>query len=271
MPAPHLPLHAVSRRTFLSVAASAVTGMVPPKVAALGRAPLGPTGLFGKGAVSGREPVDCVLLDAPRSCAWPESMAGYESALRECGVQFVRSSAASLRPAKTIIVPACLALCPETLRDAIAALKAGSSVILESGAGFTAPEEFAAHQVWLRECWNVRVETPIDLWNDRSEQSGHQRSFRRLAVSGVRLAARAPYVDFYWPLRVKVRDFSRVVPVLAPPGHIVGWCGDRPIASKEAIGRGTLVFLGSPLGPALRAGDTEARCWLRQVIGARCP
>jgi len=32
------------------------------------------------------------------------------------------------------------------------------------------------------------------------------------------------------------------------------------------FGRGNLIVLGSPLGPALWAGDIEARQWLRAVI-----
>jgi len=31
------------------------------------------------------------------------------------------------------------------------------------------------------------------------------------------------------------------------------------------MGQGTLIFLGSPMGPALRAGDPQARSWLQVV------
>src|SRR5262249_28124569 len=74
------------------------------------------------------------------------------------------------------------------------------------------------------------------------------------------------YVDLDWPLRVKVRDFSYLVPVEAPAEQIVGWWGDYPIASKQTVGEGTLLFLGSPVGPALGAGDNEAYRWLRKVL-----
>jgi hypothetical protein len=38
-----------------------------------------------------------------------------------------------------------------------------------------------------------------------------------------------------------------------------------PVALKKRVGKGTLIFLGSPLGPALGASDLEARHWLQSV------
>src|SRR6266571_3700339 len=45
-------------------------------------------------------------------------------------------------------------------------------------------------------------------------------------------------------------------------GEVIAWVDDLPVALKRPGGRGNLIFLGSPLGPALWAGDAEARRWL---------
>jgi hypothetical protein len=74
-----------------------------------------------------------------------------------------------------------------------------------------------------------------------------------------------PYVDYTWPCRATVRDFSRVVPVEGP-GKIIARVDSMPVSLKRSSGRGTLIFLGSPLGPVLLAGDAEARRWLYQVV-----
>jgi hypothetical protein len=245
----HLPpsTYQVSRRTFLSLASGAVATMLPQKTAT---EPL---------VASGGEQPDCVLLDAREHCALRESLAGYQSALATGGAHFLTTSAGPLPHCRTIIVPACLALHSEVTQEIAAALRGGSRVVLESGAGFATQPEFAAHQEWLRSYWNVRVEAPVDLWNGKLQDP---RSQALVAHGRSPLAARAPYVDFHWPFRTKVRDFSRVVPVSALPEQVVASCGDCPVASMHAKGKGTLVFLGSPLGPALLAGDAEAHRWL---------
>jgi hypothetical protein len=241
----------VSRRTFLSVASGAVAAMLPLKTAT---EPLG---------ASGCELPDCVLLDAQEYGALPESLAGYQSALTAGGARFLRTSAGPLPYSKTVIVPACLALRSEVTQEIAVALRGGSRVVLESGAAFTTRPEFAAHQEWLRNYWSVRVEAPIDLWNDKVRDP---RSQGLVGQGPSPLAARVPYVDFRWPFRTKIRDFSRVVPVSALPEQVVASCGHWPVASRYAKGKGTLVFLGSPLGPALLAGDAEAHRWLRAIL-----
>src|SRR5205807_8785254 len=90
--------------------------------------------------------------------------------------------------------------------------------------------------------------------------------------------ARVPYVDYVWPIPTKVRDFSRAVPVSVRASlvttrsacEVIAWADGWPVAAKRKIGKGTLVFLGSPLGPALWSGDREASCWLRKLLAAAC-
>ena len=255
-PSPTYQRAQVSRRTFLSFATGAVATMLPLKT---------PTGLL---VASACEPADCVLLDAQEHGPLPESLAGYQSALAAGGARFLRISGGPLPYSRTIIVPACLALPPELSQEIAAALTGGSRVVLESGAGFATRQEFAAHKEWLRDYWSVRVEAPVDLWRPRKDLPERPRSRAPLAVRHSPIPARVPYVDFHWPFRTKLRDFSRVVPVSALPEHVVASCEHWPVASKQNKGEGTLVFLGSPLGPALLAGDSEAHRWLRAIIAS---
>ena len=49
-------------------------------------------------------------------------------------------------------------------------------------------------------------------------------------------------------------------------GEVIAWVDGLPVALKRPGGRGNLIFLGSPLGPALWAGDAQARRWLLDCL-----
>jgi hypothetical protein len=98
----------------------------------------------------------------------------------------------------------------------------------------------------LRDVFQVHVASPIDLWPEASGSA-------------------IPYVDFTWPVAAKVRDFSSVVPLASRAGEIIARVNGLAVGLKRPFGRGNLIVLGSPLGPALWAGDIEARQWLRAV------
>jgi hypothetical protein len=42
----------------------------------------------------------------------------------------------------------------------------------------------------------------------------------------------------------------------------------RPVAALRRTGSGAILFLGSPIGPALWSGDAQARAWLGSVLAA---
>ncbi len=247
----------VSRRTFFGVAAGAVAATLSLKTA---------TEAVASFVASRRGYVDCVLLDYG-ACVLPESLAGYELALRAAGARFVRTEGSSVPRARTLIIPACIALRSVAARAVTAALEEGSCVVLESGAGFASSRDFFAHQSWLRHQWGLNVETPLDLWESPGSYRDPPGFCSRCAVRRLRFPYVTPYIDLHWPSRIKVRDFSRIVPLSAPSERVVGWCGGQPVAGKQTVGKGTLVYLGSPLGPALRVEDTEAHRWLREVVG----
>ena len=120
-------------------------------------------------------------------------------------------------------------------------LHQGGTVLLESGAAFG---DFRSHRDQLREHFHILIEPPVELWPARG----------------------IPYVEYTWPVSTKVRDFSRVIPLAPQCGTVIGRVEDIPVALARRVGPGVLVFLGSPLGPALWAGDIEARCWLDDLL-----
>lgn len=171
----------------------------------------------------------CTILDPGDQCALPESIAGY------------RSTLANATPrVPVLVIPAALAV---PVRAIERHLSSDGIVILESGAAFGDEHSLSSCREPLGRALGVTIEAPVDL-----------------------LTGRVPYVDFRWPRRALVRDFSRVVPIVGRDGEVIATAGDHPVALRRRIARGTLLFLGSPLGPALWAGDAEARRWVLDVL-----
>jgi hypothetical protein len=124
-------------------------------------------------------------------------------------------------------------------------LAAGGLVVVESGAAF-APDDsadFRAHRDAIRDLL-IDIAPPVEL----------------------RPARGIPYVELTWPIAAMVRDFSRVVPVRVEASAAIGRVGELPVAMARQVGRGMLVFLGSPIGVALWTGDVEARRWLHALL-----
>lgn len=186
------------------------------------------------------------ILDLGNSCSLGESLSGYQRAL---GVRVLELELAPTTRPATLIVPAAVAIPPAAVGAITACLEAGGLVMLESGAGFASARDRSRHRAVLCDAFQVIVESPIDLWPEANGSA-------------------IPYVDFTWPVAAKVRDFSRVVPLASGAGEIIAYVNGLPVALRRRSGRGTLIVLGSPLGPALWAGDSEARQLLRAVINA---
>jgi hypothetical protein len=75
-----------------------------------------------------------------------------------------------------------------------------------------------------------------------------------------------PYVAYNWPLEAHVRDFSRVLPVFSPAGQAIARWAEVPVGLRVTVGTGALIFLGSPLGPDLRASDPEAHRLFHEIV-----
>jgi hypothetical protein len=114
--------------------------------------------------------------------------------------------------------------------------------------------------------FDIEVGTPVDLWSSKPADDALLRHRpQRQPCKKLNSPESIPYVNYSWPRQTSVRDFSRVLPVSARAGDVIGRVGALPIALKRRTSGGMLIFLGSPLGPALRAGDPQAQSWLRSV------
>jgi hypothetical protein len=201
--------------------------------------------------VEGRPGAGCGLLDLKEHCGLSESVQGYMAALCGLGVSCSRDEQGLFFPCKTLIVPAAVDVDPRVAARLSTYLKSGMCLILESGAAFASPRVFRAHQAMLQNYFGIRVERPVHLWRGKPDRG------------------RVPYVDFDWPHATKIRDFSSVVPLAKDEEGIIALAEGLPAALKRRVGHGTLIYLGSPLGPALWAGEPEARRWLAEVVTRR--
>ena len=210
--------------------------------------------------------LDCVLLDLNSHCVLRESLQGYQAALAGEHNLLLEAKLNSRRRYRIAIVPGLGVMDPAIAGTLADLLDGGTHVLLESGAGFLSPGEFAAHQRMLHRHFDIAVGPSIDLWaGESADDDLLTHSPGRHPSKKLDDHASIPYINYLWPRETKVRDFSRVIPVSASVGDVIGKVGALPVAVKRRTAKGTLIFLGSPLGPALRAGDSEALSWLRLV------
>jgi len=181
-----------------------------------------------------RRALEWRVLDTGPCCALRESF----TAFRRLGIA-PRTAPQRVQQPLGYIVPAVSALPDGLARSLSTHVRDGGALIFESAAGFAG---FAEQRGMLDEYFGLRIGPPIDLWTGGEP---------------------IPYIDFTWPLKTKIRDFSRVVPVCRG-GEIIALAQALPVAAR----RGSMVFLGSPIGPALYAGDREARAWFNALVRA---
>ena len=274
----------ISRRDFVSTAGCAVV----TSLCAL------PSFGFAASDSNAKAKAGCTLLDLKSNCALPESFEGMQAALGDthrCVTEneFASSNFASHQveshefehgnlltsDVAPVIVAGAGAVRSETFGVVTRMLEKGALVIWESGAAFLEPREFAEQQALAREYFGISVGRPLDVWSQTACQRtagdgalqayGANRNARKMRAIG---HERVPYVEYRWPREAHVRDFSRVIPVSAATGRAVAHWGENPVAWSKRVGAGVLAFLGSPIGPGLRAGDSEANSLLRSMIAS---
>lgn len=211
--------------------------------------------------------LDCVVLDLKLHCVLRESLQGYQAAFSGEPHDLSADRLDSRWRCRMAIVPGLGTMDPAIGRMLLDLVQEGTRLVLESGAGFLSPAEAAAHRRMLGRCFELEVAPPVDLWSRKLADDGFFPSrtgpHRRKTIDGHQAI---PYVRYVWPRETMVRDFTRVIPVSANGREVIGWAGSLAVASKRSVGKGTLIFLGSPLGPLLRASDPEARSWLESVV-----
>lgn len=159
-------------------------------------------------------------------CVLPESRAGFARAMGggEAGRVFILPAASGWD-----------ASVPRRVRS-------GQVVLFESGGGFADEGDRAAQREGLERTFGLRVLSPVALWAN---------------------GRRPSYVEYEWPVRARVRDYSVVMPVRG--GHTIARVDGLGVAALVRVGAGALVFLGSPIGPGLWTGEAEALSWLAAV------
>jgi hypothetical protein len=174
------------------------------------------------------------VLDLGGDCLLRESLVGFGG----MGIPACRAPMDG-QECRFYVVPGVGPLPEEFARRLSAFTRSGGWVIFESAAGFGGFED---QRRMLARYFDIRIQPPVDLWANGT----------------------APYIDYRWPVCERVRDFSRVTPISADGPEIIGSAGDLPVAAK----RGRFIFLGSPVGPALLAGDREAHSWFSALAGS---
>jgi hypothetical protein len=81
-------------------------------------------------------------------------------------------------------------------------------------------------------------------------------AFQITAGAPVAVHSDCLYVSYTWPHPALTRTFSAAIPIEERPA--LAHYRNLPVAARRRIGRGGIVFLGSMLGPNLRAGDPQA-------------
>jgi len=246
----------ISRRYFLGAAAGSAATLWSS-----GGAGFDPLDLLPE-----RE-LDCALFDLNGHCVLRESLRGYQAALGDKYRPCLEAGLNSERRCRIAIVPDVESMHPAMADTFRSLLEIGTHVLLESGAGFLSPAEFTSHQEMLYRYFNIEVATPFDLWSEESAENAFlsRRPWSHPRKKNLDRLESVPYVSYSWPRETKVRDFSRAIPVLARETEVIAKAGALPVALKRPTAGGTLIFLGSPLGPALLSGDLQARSWLRLV------
>ena len=167
------------------------------------------------------------------TCALPESREGFAKALAG-------------RDARAVLVFPGAAGWDDSIARQV---RSGRLVIFESASGFAEAKALREQRAGLGATFGLTIEQPFTVWRE---------------------GRRPSYLDLGWPVRARIRDFSFAVPVRG--GEAVGWLGPLPVAALQRAGAGALLFLGSPVGPALGSGDPQAQAWLRSVLAtARGP
>jgi hypothetical protein len=264
----------VSRRDFVSTAGCA---------AAASLCALPSLGVAASSS-SAKVAAKCTLLDLKSNCALPESFAGMQAALGD-GHRYLAEnefasgefSSGKLLPrdcGHLVIIAGAGSVRSETFSAIAKLLERGVRVLWESGAAFLVPRELAEQQALARDYFGISIDRPVNVWSQMSQrrnvadgvaEGGENRSARKVRAIGHQ---HVPYVVYRWPREAHVRDFSRVIPVSAENGHAIAHWGELCVAWSKPVGAGAISFFGSPIGPALRAGDPEASSLLHSIIAS---
>jgi len=187
---------------------------------------------------NGRQAGRWIVVDQGNSLA-RESARGFQAALRRTGERFEISDSVPSCSAELIVLPFAAALARQQVLRLRTQVVSGCSVIIESGASFASHDEKLRQSVMWRHTFGVRVDLRPS--------------------AGTWPAGDSPdYVRYHWPADTQIRHFGEFFPVHLSGAEEIAIYRGRTVAIRKQIGRGELLFLGSPLGPILAAEDHQA-------------
>ncbi len=131
-----------------------------------------------------------------------------------------------------IILPASRELSRQMALQLRRQVEAGAWLIVESGLAFAPSRETAAQIRVLRDVFGIETRPALP----------HPGG----------------YIEYSWPMRRLVRDFSAITPVECSRSERIAESQGVAAGAKRFLGNGGLIFLGSMLGPALLAAEREA-------------
>lgn len=198
------------------------------------------------------EPESAACLVAPpvRDGLQREWFNGYQRALEVIGVPQTHAVMGSPVAARLVILSAAAV---ERVQEFvwIKSLAArGSTVLVETAAAFL-PRQAQERQALLAERHlGIRLRPARRLWDEGEARAG------------------LPYVELTWPVVARIRDYSSWIGVSGGAEAPLAVVEGLPCAVRKRLGAGTLLFLGSPVGPHLWAEDREALHWFRSLCSS---
>ena len=143
-------------------------------------------------------------------------------------------------------------------------------VLPESLAGFKTQAAELSNDVLIVPAVRVLSEEGQRIIQSRLER-GATVLLEYVGAASIQQSAYFPYVEYYWPERVKIREFSPVKLTPAPGEEVIATFAGQPVGLRRRAGDGMLITLGSPLGPIFLTGDPDARRWLKAAEKAPTP
>ena len=113
----------------------------------------------------------------------------------------------------------------------------GAWVILESGLAFSSRTESKHQSDLLKKVFGLQLLPPVKVGKN---------------------PAAATYLEYTRPVHRLVRTFEAITPVRCDQSEALARFGKHSVCIRKRIGEGTLVFLGSMLGPGIGAAEREA-------------
>jgi len=134
-------------------------------------------------------------------------------------------------------------------------------VLPESLAGFRTQAGDLRHDALIVPAVRALTEAGREMIQGRLER-GATVLLESLAGEKIQQDAYFPYVEYFWPVRVKIREFAPVQLTPGPRDEIIATFAGQPVGLRRRVGDGLLITLGSPLGPVFLTRDPDARLWL---------